>query len=85
MEESTGERGWPILKRKHGDATNFPPAAVYRDYIRVLYDDQYLLVEDHSNLHTGGAEADQDLSQKTYAWQDSCSPEPVKRARAPAE
>ena len=24
-----GEGGWPILKRKQGDATNFPPAAVY--------------------------------------------------------
>ena len=22
-----GEGGWPVLKRKHGDATNFPPAA----------------------------------------------------------
>ena len=28
MEESTGQGGWTILKRKHGDATNFPPAAV---------------------------------------------------------
>ena len=27
MEESTGQGGWTILKRKHGDATNFPPAA----------------------------------------------------------
>ena len=27
MEESTGEGGWPVLKSKHGDATNFPPAA----------------------------------------------------------
>ena len=28
MEESTGEGGLPVLKHKHGDATNFPPAAV---------------------------------------------------------
>ena len=28
MEESTGKGGWPILKRKHGDATNFQPAGV---------------------------------------------------------
>ena len=29
MEESTGEGGLPVLKHKHGDVTNFPPAAVY--------------------------------------------------------
>ena len=27
MEESTWKGVWPILKRKHGDATNFLPAA----------------------------------------------------------
>ena len=27
MEESAGEGGLPVLKHKHGDATNFPPAA----------------------------------------------------------
>ena len=37
MEESTGEGGWPILKRKHGDAMNFPPAAVYIHLCSLLF------------------------------------------------
>ena len=35
MEGSTGEGGWPVLTRKHSEATNFPPATACTLWARV--------------------------------------------------